>query len=322
MSGSLRLVVDRAFDELWQPLTNYDDCPANVFGETYAGVRPFLREPTPEFVRDDDGTIRDYAVNLNDQMAVAMSDSETAEHLLTSLSKDNFESEADALRAISSTYSVLLEVATEDLASNYLNLLKMFVDRYNLMYYVDENAALWISFSGLATALFGQIRFAARGNRQLRKQFNAFEHALAECLADPVESRIMTAIQKQCNVLEAIGSHHHLVSGNKNTLSSIVKQVDSWPHESLREATRLVYEFASDYPGIRHGNVGDSALRDLDLRDLAGVAVSLVGLGAYLTDAVESQVGSAIQGDLAQDDAGVGATAPWSEILQVTASTS
>jgi len=33
--GQLKLVVDRAFVELWQPLTDHDDCPPNVFAEVY-----------------------------------------------------------------------------------------------------------------------------------------------------------------------------------------------------------------------------------------------------------------------------------------------
>lgn len=296
MRGQLRLVVDRAFDELWQPLTNHDDCPPNVFGEVFASLRPFLREPEPEYVKEDNGAIRNKAINLDDQAALAMNDSETAETLLTGLSEEDFESETDARRAVSSTYGVLVDVATDEFANRYLSLLEMFIDRYSLRYYVDEKARLRTSFSGLATALFGQFRLVAEGHPHLFQELNAFEHALAECLEEPSEARIKTVIQKQVNVLEAVGSQHRLVSGD--TLGRMLEQVGSWPHTSLCDAAKQVYKFACDYPGIRHGGDFESSMRALDLRDLTSVTLSLVGLVAYLADGFEEQVVSAMQGDL------------------------
>ena len=296
MRGQLKLVVDRAFAELWQPLTNHDDCPANVFGEVFAGLRPFLREPEPEYVQEDGGAIRNRAVNLDDQAALAMNDAEIAEILLTGLSEEEFESESDARRAVGGTYGVLVDAATDQLANRYLDLLEMFIDRYNLRYYVDEKARLRISFSGLATALFGQLRLTAESHPHLLQELNVFEHALAECLEEPLESRIKTAIQKQVNVVEAFGSQHHLVSGD--TLGRMLEQVGSWPHASLCDAAKQVYKFACDYPGIRHGGDFESSMRALDLRDLASVTLSLVGLIVYMADGFEEQVVSAMQGDL------------------------
>lgn len=313
MRGYLRLVVDRAFVELWQPLTDHDDCPSNVFAEIYAGLRPFLREPEPEFVKEDDGTIRNRSVGLDHRVALAMSQPTTAEQLLADLSGADFASEPAACEAFSSTYSVLSDVATADLPDYYLDLLNSFVERYSLRYYVDHRARLWISFSGLAEALVGQLRLAAKGTPHLLQALNAFEHTLAECLAEPVETRIKTTIQKQVIVLEAFGSEHPLVSGD--TLGRMLKEVGSWPHDSLSDAASQLYKFACDYPGIRHAGTHEAAARALDLRDLAGVTLSLVGFVAYLADDFGGQLGPAIQGDLAPFGAGEGATAPWLDIL-------
>ncbi len=297
MRGQLRLVIDRAFDELWQPLTNHDDCPASVFGEVFTGLRPFLREPEPEFVKEEDnGPIRNKATNFDDQALCAMSDPKTAEILLKNLSKESFISENDTRRAASSTWEILVDIATEDLAKEYVSLLKNFIERYNLRYYVGENAQLWISFSGLATSLFGQLRFIAQGHPHLLQQLNEFEQTLAECLNQPSENRIKTSIQKQTNLLEAFGSQNGLISGN--TLGAMLDQANNWPHTSLCDAAKNLYKFASDYPGIRHGGNFDSSNRALDLRDLSSVTLSLVGLAAYMADGFEEQVASAIQGDL------------------------
>ena len=320
MRGHLRLVADRAFDELWQPLTDHDDCPSNVFGEIYAGLYSHLRKPQPDYVREEDGTIRDSNISLDNRLALAMSDPATAEAMLASLSEADFDSELAAHRAISSTYSVLGDIATDDLAITYRDLLRSFVDQYSLRYYVDERARLWISFSGLATALFGQIRLAAEAHPHLLQELCAFERALAECLAEPAEDRIKTTIQKQVNLLEAFGSKHHLVSrntlGTRNTLGHMLAQVGSWPHDSMLDAAKQLLKFANDYPGIRHGGNYELATRKLDLRDLASVTLSLVGLIAYLADDFEAQIGPAMQGDLAPFGSGNGAAAPWLGVLE------
>ena len=242
-----------------------------------------------------------------------MSQPAAAEALLAGLSETDFDSESAAHEAISGTYSVLGEVASDDLANRYLDLLKAFVDRYSLRYYVDERARLWISFSGLATALFGKLRLAAECHPHLVQELSAFEQALAECLAEPAETRIKTSIQKQVNVLEAFGAQHHLVSGE--TLGRMIEEVGSWPHESLANAAKQLYKFASDYPGIRHAGTYNSATRALDMRDLASVTLLLVGLVLYLADGVESQISIAMQGDLGPVGAGDTAAAPWLDAL-------
>ena len=309
MRGHLRPIVDRAFDELWQPLTDHDDCPSNVFGEIYAGLHKHLRLPKPEYVKEDDGTIRSKSVRPDYWAALAMSEPATAETLLASLSEADFDSESKAHRAITSTYSVLSDLATDDLADRYLDLLRAFVDRYSLRYYVDEGARLWISFAGFATALFRQVRLAAEPHPNLIRELNAFERVLAECLAEPTEDRIKTTIHKHVIVLEAFGLQNPLISNN--TLGGMLATVDSWPHDSLSQAARYLNKFVNDYPGIRHAGTNASAARTLGLSDLASVTLSLVGLVVYLVESFESQVGPAIQGDNAPFTFGNGAAAPW-----------
>ena len=319
MRGQMKLVIDRTFAELWQPLTDHDDCPVNLFGEIYSGLRPFIREPEPRFVQDDNGNIRNEVVSLYDRTILAMSKPEAAERLLANLSESDFISEHKARKAISSIYRVLCDIGTDDLARDYLDLLRTFIERYSLSYYVDEEAVLWLSFSGLVAALFGQIRFTVENSHHVQEQLNAFEHALAECLETPTQARITTTIQKQINFLEAIGSQHSRVSSN--TLGQMFNEVSSWSHASLQEAARQLYRFANDYPGIRHGGSEESAARRLDLRDVAGVTLSLVGLVVYLTDDFETKLDAAMHGDPAPIGADSSATAPWLNSLGSATST-
>ncbi len=312
MKGHLGLVVDRAFVELWQPLTEHEDCPPGIFGEIFYGIRPNLREPKPIYTRAEDGTIRDSSVQLDDLAARAIADPSTAEELLAGLSMADFESEHDVLAAISSTFDVLVETATDKLADRFLELLRAFVDCYSLRYYVDEHARFWVSFAGLATALFGQLQNEAEGHPHLRQELVAFEHALAECLSEPNDIRIKTTIQKQVNCLEAFGIRLKLKDAN--TLGKMLRKLQenhTWPHESLAESALSINKFANDYPGIRHAGTFDSAKRELDLRDLASVTLSLVGLVPYMADGLDTHIGAAVRGNLVDIEARNGAAAPW-----------
>lgn len=309
MKGHFRLIIDRVFVELWQPLTEHWECPDNIFGEIYAGLKPFLRKPTEEFVMEADGTIRAGYISLDSHLERAMSDPAFAEQLVSSLSAHDFESESCICGALTKLYVVLGDVAGSNLASRYLELLKQFIDRYSLRYYVDDEARLWISFSGLASALFWQLRLSAEGDDHIVQQLNSFEQALADCLAEPGETRIKTVIQKQVNVLEAFGAAHSGTS--KMSLGTMFKSIGDWPHDSLADSARELYTFTNSYPGIRHGGTADEAKRSLDMRDLASVTLSLVGLVAYVADGLEVQTEPSMEGELALLGTGTSAEAPW-----------
>ncbi|WP_419854640.1 hypothetical protein [Candidatus Poriferisodalis sp.] len=303
--------MDRAHREVWLPLIDHEHCPQNILGQIYRSLVPFVRQPDDSYVHDSDGSIRNNAPNLVDLAARAEGDEQLAESLLSSLSGTDFESEAKARSGLTSVFAVLAEVGSRDLESRYVALLSEFATKYSLRYYVDTDAALWISFPGLASTLFAQIKSSTSPQVYLHKQMIAFEHALAECLDDPREFRIATAIQKQCNLLEAIGSGH--VAGADPSFSEIVDEVGTWPHDSLSEAAKTLYKFASNYPGIRHGGTESSAKRELDLRDVSAFTLTFVGMAAYLIQGIDRQVNSAIKGGINRINTLADASAPWSE---------
>ena len=106
------------------------------------------------------------------------------------------------------------------------------------------------------------------------------ENAVRDLRDDCSGGRIKTCIQKQVNLLEAIGRTAPGVTGT--TLGAICNQVGTWPHDKLKEAMRDLYGFASDYPGIRHGGTPANALRAVDMRDMVAMSVLLAGFTPYL----------------------------------------
>ena len=105
---------------------------------------------------------------------------------------------------------------------------------------------------------------------------------------DCTDGRIKTSIQKQVNLLEAIGRTAAGVTGT--TLGAICNQIGTWPHEKLKVAMRDLYGFASDYPGIRHGCTPANALRAVDMRDMVAMSILLAGFTLYLSSGLDADV--------------------------------
>jgi hypothetical protein len=110
-----------------------------------------------------------------------------------------------------------------------------------------------------------------------------FESALRDLRQDNSDGRIKTCIQKQVNLLEALGAACPGVTATE--LGAMCNQLGTWPHGALKASLRNVYGFASDYPGIRHGGSPASALRAVDMRDMVAVSVLLAGFTPYVSHA-------------------------------------
>ena len=309
MRGCMRHVFDRVFEELLQPLTEHDDCPSDIFSQVYAAISPHLVETDPDKTETRQGAV---SVPRDELVAQAGADPAKAEDLVSKLSEADFGSEPAIISAMSAVHEILCEIE-DSLADAYLERLREFVARYSLRYYVDAEANFWVSLSGVATSLFAQIRRIAQQDSHILTCFIDFERALAQCISDPVETHIKTTIQKQCNFLEAVGAGPE--SGSGSSLGRIIDEARTWPDERLKEATKILYQFASDYPGIRHGGSKKVAIRKLDMRDLISITLSLAGAVTHLTNGFENEVGDIMLGEPPFPDLASNATAPWQSVL-------
>lgn len=114
---------------------------------------------------------------------------------------------------------------------------------------------------------------------------NAFRDAIRDLRIDRSEDRIKTCIQKEVNLLEALGRKYPGVT--RKTLGAICDQVRSWPHDTLKDAMKSLYTFTNDYPGIRHAGTPANSKRGIEMRDLVAVSILLAGFAPYLTDQVD-----------------------------------
>jgi hypothetical protein len=141
---------------------------------------------------------------------------------------------------------------------------------------------------GVFASLVRDLRALTNQDPHLDALMKDFENAVRDFRHDYSDGRIKTCIQKQVNLLEAIGRSFPGVTGT--TLGVICDQVGTWPHEKLKAAMKDLYSFASDYPGIRHGGTPASALRVVDMRDMVAMSILLAGFTLYLSNGLDPDV--------------------------------
>ena len=122
----------------------------------------------------------------------------------------------------------------------------------------------------------------AAQDKHLDSLMKEFENAIRGLRTDCSDGHIKTCIQKQVNLLEALGQNCPGVT--KDTLGAICEQVGTWPHDKVKEAMMSLYKFTRNYPGIRHAGTPANALRTIEMRDMVAMSILLAGFTPYLTD--------------------------------------
>jgi hypothetical protein len=183
---------------------------------------------------------------------------------------------------LETAHAVLEDLGGDELANVYFNLLAGFIEKFSLRYDLRRPCTLCPTLTGVFASLVRDLRDVASRDVHLDSLMKDFESSIRDLRTDCSGGRIKTCIQKEMNLLEAIGRTHPGVTGT--TLGTICNEVGTWPHEKIKDAMKALYVFASDYPGIRHGGTPTSAIRDLEMRDMVAMSILLAGFTPYLTD--------------------------------------
>jgi hypothetical protein len=271
MRGEFIGVWSETGREIWQPLIDCEDIPEDIFCELYRELAKALKsQPSVEDLAD----IIDNPLRSREAFAKTTAADLAGERALVAF----FEAAHD----------VLEELGSDELTNRYFNLLVGFIEKFSLRYDLRRPCRLCPTLPGVFASLVRDLRALASQDVHLDGLMRDFENAVRDLHQDCSDSRIKTCIQKQVNLLEAIGRAFPGVTGT--TLGAICDQVGTWPHEKLKAAMKDLYGFASDYPGIRHGGTPASALRAIETRDLVAMSIVLVGFTPYLTDLLNADV--------------------------------
>jgi hypothetical protein len=235
MRGEFIGVWSETWREIWLPLIDHESVPDDIFCELYRALAPALEsQPSVEALAD----IIDNPVQSREAFEKT--------------GANEFAGERALVAFLEAAHSALDELAGDELANRYFNLLAGFIEKLSLRYDLRRPCTLCPTLPGVFASL----------------------------VRDCSDGRIKACIQKQVNLLEAIGRTAPGVTGT--TLGAICNQVGTWPHDKLKEAMKDLYGFASDYPGIRHSGTPGNALRAVDMRDMVAMSILLAGFTPYL----------------------------------------
>jgi hypothetical protein len=141
---------------------------------------------------------------------------------------------------------------------------------------------------GLFSSLVRDLRALTAKDAHLDALMKEFENAVRDLRTDCSDGRIKTCIQKQVNLLEALGAAFPGVT--ETELGGMCNQIGTWPHGAIKASLKNLYGFASNYPGIRHGGNPASALRTIEMRDMIAMSILLAGFTPYLSDQLNADV--------------------------------
>jgi hypothetical protein len=271
MRGEFLGVWSETGREIWLPLIDHEGVPGDIFCELYRALSPALRsQPSIEALSD-----------IIDNPA-------QSRQLFEKMGANDIAGERAVVTFMEAAHSALDELAGDELSNRYFNLLAAFIDKFSLRYDLRRPCTLCPTLPGVFASLVRDLRVLTGREAHLDALMKDFENAVRDLRHDCSDGRIKTCIQKQMNLLEAIGRTAPGVTGT--TLGVICNQVGTWPHEKLRDAMKNLYGFASDYPGIRHAGTPANALRTVDMRDMVAMSILLAGFTPYLSNRLNADI--------------------------------
>jgi hypothetical protein len=275
MRGELIGVWPETWREIWQPLIdqpfgqNDDGVPEDIFCELF---RVLAGDPMKPGALSRTPSVETVADIVDDPLQ--------SRRAFEATSVNDLAGERELVAFFEAAHDSLEDIGGDALANRYFNLLAVFIEKFSLRYDLRRPCTLCPTLPGVFASLFRDLRALTTLDAHLDGLMKDFESAVRDLRHDCSDGRIKTCIQKQVNLLEAIGRIAPGVTGN--TLGAIGNQVGTWPHYQLKNAMKELYGFACDYPGIRHGGTSAHALRPVDMRDMVAVSILLTGFTPYL----------------------------------------
>lgn len=304
MNGELIPVWDRSWHEVWLPLSKSSTAPEDLFVELVGGLAAPPLQPTPPLpppasAFDLEGVLIDLiALNARQEYEGSMgryterrSEYESA---LTSeaMAKSFFRkilsevsNEIEAIEFLESGHATLLGYGNTRLTARFRELVSKFIARFSLRYELRGNFSLHATIPGVFSKLISEVKKIAVADAHLNNLLTEFEESFADLKSSRTQARMKTCLQKQFNLLEALGSNCPNVTST--TLGAICNQLD-FPHATIKAVGEKLYGFGSNYPGLRHAGNPNSALRQLDMKDFVSLCLMLASFTPYLTNGLDS----------------------------------
>lgn len=256
--------------EIWEQLASEETAPDDIYCELYRELSSALKKkPTLE------------------ELANIIDNSVQAKEVFQNTKAEDFAGERALVGFFEKTHEALDDLVGDALANPYFNLLTTFIEKFSLRYDLRRPCQLCPTLPGVFAGLVRELRTVTANDAHLDALMKEFESAIRDLRADSSEGKIKTCIQKQVNLLEAVGGKCPGVT--EGELGKICNQLNNWPHAAVKVALKNLYGFTSDYPGIRHGGNAAGVLRQIEMRDMVAMSILLAGFTPYLGDHINSE---------------------------------
>lgn len=305
MRGDLKSAWPYVWNDIWVRLYETKGAPVELFSELYGALMPKPRPPAApaepvEF--DDNGVATDPAylealTNYETALEayrlekIAYSEALTAEPeqarvWLREGLPLTLATESDAVRALEKAFQCIDDIGGDDLSNRYVMLVEGFLRKYSIRYDLRRPFSLHPNLPGIFSAIWAEVRALCLTDAQLESSIQEFDDAFRDLKFGANAGRLKTCFIKQFNMLEAITARNPAVT--QNVLSSMIGEIQVWPHATVKQAAEKIYAFRGAYPNMGHGT-GGGALREIELRDMVSLSVMLVGLLPYLSHEIDPQ---------------------------------
>lgn len=274
MRGEFIAVWSETRREIWQPLIDdllletEEGVPEDIFCELYREIAKALKSPP-----------------LTQDLAGVIDDPLQSRKAFEAIRSEDIAGEPALVGFFEATHFTLDDLGGDKLTNRYFNLMTVFIEKFSLRYDLRRPCTLCPTLPGVFASLVRDLRVLTSQDPHLDGLMKDFENAVRDLRQDCTDGRIKTCIQKQINLLEAIG---RTCSGITETeLGGICNQLDTWPHKAVKAALKNLYGFASDYPGIRHAGTPKNVLRTIEMRDMVAMSILLAGFTPYLSNVLD-----------------------------------
>ena len=276
MRGELLPVWAETWRDIWSKLAKHPDAPEDLFSELYREfAQAFSSPPSVEGLAD------------------VVGNAARARLAFRNVKVQRVEGEAALIAFLERAHVVVADLGGDPLANRYFVLVEEFLTKFSLRYDLRRPFTLHPTLPGVFARMVTELKAVTRADAHLAQLMGDFEDSVRDLRADNSSNRIRVCIQRQMNLLEAIGQACPTVT--ENTLGRICDQLGNapnavWPHDRVRDAMKDLYRFACDYPGIRHAGTAANARRAIDMRDMVAISILLTGFTPYLSHQVDSNI--------------------------------
>ena len=232
VNGELRDVWSATWSDIWSKLGRHPQAPLDLYPELY-------RELAEAFA--DELAL--------DVLAERSNDAGLARRAFMRTKPSDFRGEQALIRFVEGAFVVLAESGGDSLANHYFQLLTRFVEKFSLRYDVRQPGHMCPTLPGIFASLSRDLKSASFGSPHLHSLVEDFEHSIRRLREDRSDTQIKTCIQKQINLIEALGRGHPGVS--RTTLGGIAEQLPTWPHSEVMNALKSLWRFSRVIQGPR-----------------------------------------------------------------------